>query len=127
MATQFTIEIGHQPGTLARIGRLMGEAGVNIEAIQGLVIDRKGLVQFVVDKPDLAEQALREAGFTYRTRDGLLVDVMNEPGTLGDVALVMSEAGITVDAVYISMNGRLVMSVDDLDGAIQVAHGMAVL
>jgi hypothetical protein len=45
---------------------------------------------------------------------------------LGDVALVMSEAGINIDSVYVTTRGHVVLGVDDLKGAIQVAGGMAV-
>ena len=53
--------------------------------------------------------------------------LLDEPGMLGDVALVMSRAGINIDSVYITTHGHIVLGVDDLDGAIQVACGMAVL
>jgi hypothetical protein len=46
---------------------------------------------------------------------------------LGDVALVMSEAGINIESVYVTTHGHIVLGVDDLDGAIQVAGGMAVM
>ncbi|HXV64271.1 MAG TPA: hypothetical protein VEK15_26465 [Vicinamibacteria bacterium] len=46
---------------------------------------------------------------------------------LGDVALVMSEAGINIDSVYVTTKGHVVLGVDDVPGAIQVAGGMAVI
>jgi hypothetical protein len=57
----------------------------------------------------------------------LIVEVLDEPGMLGDVALVMSEAAINIDSIYVSAVGHVVLGVDDLDGAIQVARGMAVM
>jgi hypothetical protein len=35
-----------------------------------------------------------------------------EPGTLGDVALVMSQAGINIDSVYVTTRGHVVLGVD---------------
>jgi len=46
---------------------------------------------------------------------------------LGDVALVMFHAGINIDSVYMTTRGHVVLGVDDLDGATQVAGGMAVM
>jgi hypothetical protein len=46
---------------------------------------------------------------------------------LGDVALVMSEAGINIESVYATTRGYVVLAVDDLPGAMQVAGGMAVM
>ena len=57
----------------------------------------------------------------------LIVRVLDEPGTLGDVAVVMSQAGINIDSVYVTTRGYVVLGVDDLVGATQVAGGMAVM
>jgi hypothetical protein len=46
---------------------------------------------------------------------------------LGDVALVMSRAGINIDSVYVTTHGYIVLGVDDMAGAIQIAAGMAVM
>ena len=55
------------------------------------------------------------------------MQVLDEPGTLGDVALVMSEAGVNIDSVYTTTRGDVVFGVDDVAGAIQIAAGMAVM
>jgi len=60
-------------------------------------------------------------------REVLVVKVLDEPGMLGDVALVMAHAGINIDAVYVTTRGHVVLGVDDLLGAVQVAGGMAVM
>ena len=59
------------------------------------------------------------------TREVLIVRVHDEPGALGDMALVMSKAGINIDSVYVTTRGHVVLGVDDLAGATQVAEGMA--
>jgi hypothetical protein len=46
---------------------------------------------------------------------------------LGDLALVLARAGINIDSVYVTTRGHIVLGVDDLAGAIQVAGGMAVI
>jgi hypothetical protein len=46
---------------------------------------------------------------------------------LRDVALVMSKTGINIDSVYVTTRGHIVLGVDDLAGAIQIAGGMAVM
>lgn len=126
MAAEFTVKLEHHPGTLARVGGVLGDADVNITAIQGMPCEGVAVVQFLVDNPARAKAALRKAEIPYTTREVLLVNVLNEPGMLGDVALVMADAGINIDAVYLSTTGQVVLGVDDLKGAIQVAAGMAV-
>jgi len=127
MAIELQVILENKPGELARLGAVLGDAEVNIEAIHGFSLDGKGIVQFVPNQPDPAERALEAQGIAYTRREVLVVRVLDEPGMLGDVALVMSEAGINIDSVYLTTAGYVVLGVDDLDGAIQVAGGMAVM
>jgi hypothetical protein len=127
MATEFKVSLENRPGTLARLCTVLGDARVNIEAIQGLSHGEESLIQFVPDNPAKAAEVLAAASLAYTQREVLIVRVLDEPGMLGDVALVMADAGINIDAVYVTTAGHVVLGVDDLDGAIQVAGGMAVM
>ncbi len=127
MVIEFTVHLENKPGTLAQLGTLLGDANVNIEAILGLSCGEESRVQFIPNYPDKAAEVLKVAGIAYTTREVLIVQVLDEPGMLGDVALVMATAGINIDSVYVTSEGHVVLGVDDLDGAIQVAGGMAVM
>ena len=127
MAVEFKVTLADAPGTLARLGKVLGVAGVNIVAIQGTSREGTGFIQFVPNEPDKAARALAAARIGYTEREGLVVRVLDEPGMLGDVALVMSKAGINIDSVYVTTRGHIVLGVDDLAGATQVAAGMAVM
>jgi hypothetical protein len=51
-------------------------------------------------------------------RDVLVVDVEDRPGTMGEVARRIGEAGVNVELVYLTFGTvRLVLGVDDLDKA----------
>ena len=127
MAVEFKVTVQDTPGTLARLGMILGEAQVNIEAIPGTSREQKGFVQFVPNDEDKAARALDTAGIAYSKREVLVVRVLDEPGMLGDLALVMAKAGINIDSVYVTTAGHIVLGVDDLAGAIQIAGGMAVM
>jgi hypothetical protein len=127
MATEFKVSLKNRPGTLARVGTVLGDADVNIVAIQGFSRGEGSIVQFVPNSPDKVVAALKAAGIPYTNREVLMVKVLDEPGMLGDVALAMTEAGINIDSVYVTTAGHGVLAVDDLDGAIQVAEGMTVM
>ena len=127
MTTEFTVMLPNTPGALALLGAILGDARVNIEAILGTVRAERAVVQVVPSEPGVAARALEEAGIVYTQREVLVVRVLDEPGMLGDVALVMATAGINIDSVYATARGHIVLGVDDLDGAIQVAGGMAVI
>jgi hypothetical protein len=127
MAAEFTIILDDRPGALARVCTMLGDGRVNIEAIQGTCRAGQGHVQFVVNDPDGAARTLSAAGIPYRRREVIIVKVLDQPGMLGDLALVMSRAGINIESVYVTTSGHIVFGVDDLDGAIQVAGGMALM
>ncbi len=127
MATEFKVSLENKPGTLAQVGTVLGDADVNIVAIQGFSRGEESIIQFMPDNPDKAAAALQAAGIPYTNREVLIVKVLDEPGDLGDVALVMTEAGINIDSVYVTTAGNVVLAVDDLKGATQVAEGMTVI
>jgi hypothetical protein len=126
MATEITVLLDDRPGSLAHLGGVLGDAGVNVEAIQGLSRDGRSVVQFVPRDQDRACRALTAAAIAHTRREVLVVKVLDEPGMLGSVALVMARAGINIDSVYVTTAGLVVLGVDDLDGALQIAGGMAV-
>ncbi len=88
-------------GTLARVGTVLGNADVNIVAIQVFSRGEGRIVQFVPNNPDKATAALRAAGIPHTNREVLIVKVLDEPGDLGEVALVMTGAGINIDSVKV--------------------------
>ncbi len=126
MTTEFHVTLEDHPGTLAILGETLGDAGVNVEALQANVMDGAGLVRFVTRDVEAARQALLAAELPFSTREVVVVHLLNEPGMLGDVARVMAEAGINIESAYVTAGGNVVLSVDDLPGAMQVASGMAV-
>lgn len=127
MAIEFNVTLDDRPGSLARLGGVLGDADVNIEAIKGTSRQGKGFVHFVPDDAARTVDALKLAGIPYTTREVLIMNMLDTPGTLGEVALVMSTAGINIDSVYVTTQGDVVLGVDDVVGAAQVAGGMALM
>jgi len=127
MPTEFKVTLEDRPGTLARLGGILGNAHINIEAIHGMRSEGRSTVEFIANDADEAARALEAAGVPYGTREVLAVRVLDEPGVLADLALVMSTAGININSIYVTTRGHMVLDVDDLAGAIQVAGGMALM
>ena len=50
-------------------------------------------------------------------REVLTVDMEDKPGTLGEVARRVGDAGVNIDMVYMGTNSRLVVAAYDLDKA----------
>lgn len=126
MTTEFKVQLENRPGALAELGEALGAAEVNIEALLALTAGDQGVVHLVTTDSELTRQVLTTGSFAFTVREVLVVQLLNEPGALGDVARVMAEADINIDAAYVTVGGNVVLGVDDLVGAEQVASGMAV-
>jgi hypothetical protein len=124
--TEFTVTLVHRTGALADLGEALGDAKVNIEALQACTTESEGVVRFVVNDVRRATEALKGAGIPFATREVLAVNLLNEPGTLGDVARVMAAGDINIESAYVTVGGLVILGVDDLAGATEVAKGLAV-
>ena len=113
-----TVELEDRLGALAVLGEATGGAGINIEGISGAA--REGeVLHILVEDAAATREALAGADIDVRDeRDVLVVDVENRPGTMGDVARKLADAGVNVDLAYSTFGGvRLVLGVDDLEKA----------
>jgi hypothetical protein len=121
MATDLTIVLQDQPGELARIGEATGEAGVHILGMCAFTGQGRGIIHLLVasDRADAARSALERAGAAVADqREVLVVDVEDEPGSLGELARSLGEAGVNIELAYTTFGAvRLVIATDDLDSA----------
>lgn len=126
MAVEFTVRLENRPGTLAHLAGILGDAGINLDAVHQMSFKNESILQFIPSSVEGAAAALEQAGIVYARREVVVVNVLDQPGTLGEVALVMADAGINIDSVYQTYTGAVILGVDDIDGAVQVTGGMAV-
>jgi hypothetical protein len=118
MATDLTVILDDRPGTLAEMGEALGNAGINIDGVCGQPCEGKGVIHIIVDDAAGARQALESSGIEVTDeREVLLLEVENRPGSLGETARKLADAGVNIEIVYVASNNRLVVSVDNLEGA----------
>jgi len=119
VASDLTVILEDRPGELARLGAATGEAGVNIEGMCALTGEGRGFVHVLVEDGAAASAALEDAGMGVADeREVLVIDLEDRPGTLGEVAGRLAEAGVNIELVYTTFGGvRLVIATDDLDSA----------
>ena len=100
LGKQLSVFVEDQPGTLAAITSLLGKNGINIYALtlaEGL---GHGYVRMVVDKHDEAMKVLRAAEELIMERDVILLELSNQPGSLGRVAAILAAAGVNLEYAY---------------------------
>ena len=121
MARDLTIVLRDRPGELARLGEATGQAGVNIQGMCAFAGEGRGIIHVLVldEDAEAAQRALEEAGMGVADdREVLVVDVEDRPGTLGELARDLGEAGVNIELAYTTFGGiKLVIATDDLDSA----------
>ncbi len=118
MHRDFVLIPDDQPGVLARLGEVAGDAGINIEGISAFTGQGKGVVHVLVPDAEHALKIFADAGFDVRAaRDVLLVPIENEIGALGKVCRRLADAGVNIEQAYIATESRLVLAVDDPEKA----------
>jgi hypothetical protein len=122
MLEEITIVVDDQPGTLAQVGELLGNAGVNIETLCASVHDGHGVIHFVVDDGEEAGEILAQNGFKVEgSRPVLTVTLDDSPGELGSYCRKLAEAGVNISSAYVAKRGggetELIIAVDNLEVA----------
>ena len=122
MATDLTITVEDQPGELARIGETLGQAGINIEGLAGFTTGGQGFIHVLVDDAAGARSALEDAGLKISEEaEAMVMDLPGEgidrPGTMGQMARKVADAGINIQAIYLATHDRGVAVTSDNDKA----------
>jgi len=125
---QISVFLENEPGTLGKACALLGDRGINIFAISLAEGLDHGYVRMVVDQPETALRVFQETGTLSYTRDVLLLELANTPGSLGAICRRLAEAGINLEYAYCAggpgvEHGLVVMRVDDNEKALRVLKG----
>jgi hypothetical protein len=110
MPTDLTVGLINRPGTLAEASDALGRVGINIEGACGFVCGDQGVYHVLVGDAERARRALIDAGFEIREeRQVVVASVENRPGGAAAVLRQVAEAGVNIDLLYVTADGRLVL------------------
>ncbi|MFY9922636.1 MAG: amino acid-binding protein [Mycobacterium sp.] len=119
MATDLTLYLDDQPGELARIGDILGQAGANIAGLCAVTSGGgQAEVHILVDNATAAFEALQAAGVRIAAEQEVLVlKVEDRPGALGEIARKLGTQRVNLTLAYLATNTRLVLGADSLSDA----------
>jgi hypothetical protein len=123
VAIDLTVSLVNQPGTLLRASDALARAGINIDGACGYICESHGEFHVLVEEAERARRALLDAGLEIRAeRQVVVTPIENRPGSAAAALRRVAEAGASIDLLYATADGRLVVGGNDL-AAIRQALG----
>jgi hypothetical protein len=122
VAVDLTLILDDRPGELARMGEVLGDAGVNIGGLAAFTGEGRGVIHVLVDDDAVARAtaALKAAHMGVADeREVLVIDAVDRPGTLGELTRQLAAANVNIDLAYTTFGGgvKIVVATDDLESA----------
>jgi len=96
-----TIIAEKHDGLVADVSRVLGNAGINLEALEAHTVGNLGILSLTVDEYDEALEVLRDANFDAVSDDAAVVCIRDEPGSLARVTERLFQGGIVVGSLRI--------------------------
>ncbi len=115
MAHQISVFVENKPGRIERVTEIMAKANVNIRAFTVMGTYEYGVMKFLVDKPDIALEALKAQGISAHKREIIALLMDDRPGGLHRLAKIFGRKKINIEDAYgfvIEDKKRAVMVVD---------------
>lgn len=97
-----SIQLTNHPGDLARVAQALSRRGVNIKALAGMSIGGAAMVRILPDDVVTARSALEAAKIRFTESEVHLALLENKAGVLADVTNRLGEAGINLEAIYVT-------------------------
>ena len=97
---QLSIFLENKPARLQNVLKVLADSGVNIKFFTIAEVKDFGILRMIVDKPDVAQAALKAAHFTCSLADVLAVALDDAPGALYHLIDNFSKRNINIEYMY---------------------------
>jgi hypothetical protein len=117
-AKQISAWVEDRPGMLGEVADALGEKGISIRAFTAAVMDGRGFVRVVVDRPAAAKKIFASHGWKTIEDEVLEVTISDRPGAVGQIADRLGAAGVNIQYAYLgtafsAKKANLYLSVTD--------------
>ena len=122
---QISVAIANIKGSLYEITRALGDAGVNIRAINLVETVDFGTIRLIVSDIATTLRVLKEMHMPVHMDEVVAAELDDRPGSLADLLKIIVNAEISVGHMYAiigSASGKAIMlfNFDNIDKAIEV-------
>ena len=97
---QISVFLENRKGRLLEVCALLGEQGINIEALSIAESEKFGILRMVVDQPDRAVSLIQSKKLTAEKTELIAVEVEDRPGGLAGILARLADHGINVEYMY---------------------------
>ncbi|MEG0229925.1 MAG: ACT domain-containing protein [Oscillospiraceae bacterium] len=122
---QISIFVENKKGRLAEITKILSDNDIDIRALS--IADTKdfGILRLIVNKPEQAATALKEAGLTVSITNVIAVAVDDKTGALAGLMEKISTTELSIEYMYAfigSNNGKayIILRVDDNEKSVEI-------
>lgn len=131
---QLSIFVENKPGRLSAVTKLLSNNDIDIRALS--IADTKdfGILRLIVDKPDKACEALKNADCTVSMTNVIAIGTEDKPGGLTGIMDCLYASNISVEYMYAFIAKKageayVIIRVDNNDKALEALResGFAVL
>lgn len=122
---QLSIFLENSPGRLLKVTRALGEAGINLKALNLAGSTDFGVLRFICSDLHKARNIAMENQWPARVDEVLAVRISDDPGSLADVLQPLSENSIDVEYMYAftrlsNADALIILGFRDIEEAIKV-------
>lgn len=128
---QISISIENSPGRLYEVTHALGEAGINLRALNLVDSGDFGMLRLLVSDLSKTRRIMMEKHFPARVDDVVAAEIEDKPGKLSDLLKPLMEAKINVMYMYAfigmsSNNAVMIFRFSDNDAAIEILRSAGV-
>ncbi|MEJ6950097.1 ACT domain-containing protein [Natronospora cellulosivora (SeqCode)] len=124
LVKQISIFLENKSGRLAEVTNILGDSGIDLIAISISDTTDFGILRIIVNKPELAEDILKEKKLTVNCTNVIAISVKDVPGGLAKALTILSKECIGVEYMYAvgkeTTDAVVILRVDELEKSIEV-------
>ncbi len=97
---QISVFLENKPGRLANVAMVLRDNKINIRALTIADTSDFGILRMIVNKPELANEVLRKAGFTVKLNTVIAVEIDDREGIFHDIMSLCDKNGLNIEYTY---------------------------
>ncbi|MDD5952144.1 MAG: hypothetical protein PUC32_00610 [Oscillospiraceae bacterium] len=101
---QLSIFLENKTGRLSAVTKALGDGDINIRAMSASDTIDYGILRIIVDKPELALEKVRDAGFTASLTKVVAIGISDKPSALGQAMELLRDHHLSVEYLYAFTN-----------------------